>query len=93
MGRGATLAAYRQWYGAVLRKGIEDTSETDWDRIIAVNAKGVFLGTKHAIPTMRRAGDGSIVNISPIPGLVAIGPPAYIASKGAMRLFTKVTAI
>jgi NAD(P)-dependent dehydrogenase (short-subunit alcohol dehydrogenase family) len=51
------------------------------------------LGTKHAIPAMRRAGGGSIVNISSISGLVAIGPPAYIASKGAVRLFTKVTAI
>ena len=77
----------------VLRKGIEDTSEADWDRIMAVNAKGVFLGTKHAIPAMRRAGGGSIVNISSISGLVAIGPPAYIASKGAVRLFTKVTAV
>ena len=79
--------------GMVLRKGIEDTSEADWDRIMAVNAKGVFLGTKHAIPAMRRAGGGSIVNISSISGLVAIGPPAYIASKGAVRLFTKVTAV
>ena len=79
--------------GIVLRKGIEDTTEADWDRIMAVNAKGVFLGTKHAIPAMRRAGGGSIVNISSISGLVAIGPPAYIASKGAVRLFTKVTAI
>ncbi len=79
--------------GIVLRKGIEDTSEADWDRIMAVNAKGVFLGTKHAIPAMRRAGGGSIVNISSISGLVAIGPPAYIASKGAVRLFTKGTAV
>ncbi len=60
---------------------------------MAVNAKGVFLGTKHAIPAMRRAGGGSIVNISSISGLVAIGPPAYIATKGAVRLFTKATAI
>src|SRR5262245_35922080 len=49
--------------GIVIRKGIEDTSEEEWDRIMAVNAKGVFLGTKHAIPAMRRAGGGSIVNI------------------------------
>src|SRR5437870_4142898 len=50
--------------GIVLRKGIEDTTEADWDRIMAANAKGVFLGTKHAIPAMRRAGGGSIVHIS-----------------------------
>src|SRR3989442_960314 len=75
--------------GIVLRKGIEDTTEGDWDRIMAVNAKGVFLGTKHAIPAMRRAGGGSIVNISSISGLVAIGPPAYIAFKRAGRLVTQ----
>ncbi len=79
--------------GIVIRKSIEDTSEEDWDRIMAVNAKGVFLGTKHAISAMRRAGGGSIVNISSISGMVAVGPPAYIATKGAVRLFTKVTAI
>src|SRR5437867_12098307 len=78
--------------GNLLRPLAEETSEADWDRIMAVNAKGVFLGTKCAIPAMRRAGGGSIVNISSISGLVAIGPPAYIASKGAVRLFTKVTA-
>jgi NAD(P)-dependent dehydrogenase (short-subunit alcohol dehydrogenase family) len=79
--------------GIVIRKGIEETSADDWDRIMAVNAKGVFLGTKYAIPAMRQAGGGSIVNISSISGLVAIGPPAYIASKGAVRLFTKITAV
>src|SRR5437870_10796326 len=81
--------------GIVLRKGIEDTSEEDWDRIMAVNAKGVFLGTKHAIPAMRRAGGGSIVNISSTAGLVGspYGSAAYTASKGAVRLFTKVTAM
>jgi len=81
--------------GIVIRKGIEDTSEEDWDRIMAVNAKGVFLGTKHAIPAMRRAGGGSIVNISSTAGLVGspYGSAAYTASKGAVRLFTKVTAI
>ena len=77
----------------VIRKSIEETTEEDWDRLMGVNAKGVFLGTKHAIPAMRRAGGGSIVNISSISGLVAVGHPAYIASKGAVRLFTKATAI
>src|SRR5216117_2977010 len=50
--------------GILLRAKIEDTSEADWDRIMAVNVKGVFLGTKCAIPSMRQAGGGSIVNIS-----------------------------
>ena len=81
--------------GILLRAKIEETTEEDWDRIMAVNAKGVFLGTKCAIPAMRRAGGGSIVNISSTAGLV--GSPgetaAYTATKGAVRLFTKATAI
>lgn len=81
--------------GILLRGKIEETSEDDWDRIMAVNVKGVFLGTKHAIPAMRQAGGGSIINISSTAGLV--GSPgetaAYTATKGAVRLFTKATAI
>jgi cyclopentanol dehydrogenase len=73
---------------------IEETSEETWDRVMEINAKGVFLGTKHAIPEMRRAGGGSIVNISSIAGLIGSAlAPAYGASKGAVRLFTKATAI
>ena len=79
--------------GIIRRLSIEDTSEEVWDETMAVNAKGVFLGTKYAIPAMRRAGGGSIVNISSISGLLGVGVPAYIASKGAVRLFTKTTAI
>jgi NAD(P)-dependent dehydrogenase (short-subunit alcohol dehydrogenase family) len=81
--------------GIVFRKSIEETSVEEWDRIMAVNAKGVFLGTKHAIPAMRRAGGGSIVNISSMAGLVGspYGTAAYTATKGAVRLFTKSTAI
>lgn len=59
-----------------------------------VNAKGVFLGTKLAIPEMRKAGGGSIINISSVAGLVgSLTSTAYSASKGAVRLFTKSTAI
>jgi cyclopentanol dehydrogenase len=73
---------------------VEDTSEEMWDRVMAINAKGVFLGTKHAIPEMRKAGGGSIVNISSIAGLIGSrGAAAYGASKGAVRIFTKSTAI
>jgi cyclopentanol dehydrogenase len=65
-----------------------------WDRVQDVNSKGVFLGTKHAIPEMRKAGGGSIINISSIYGLVgSSGATAYHASKGAVRLFTKATAV
>ncbi len=81
--------------GILLRHSIEETTGEEWDRIMAINAKGVFLGTKHAIPAMRRAGGGSIINISSVAGLV--GSPsdtaAYTATKGAVRLFTKATAI
>src|SRR3989442_12263092 len=56
--------------GILFRKTIEETSEADWDRIMAVNVKGVFLGTKAALPAMRQAGGGSIINISSVAGLV-----------------------
>ncbi len=80
--------------GIAIWKGVEDTSEEDWDRVMAVNAKGVFLGTKHVIPAMRQAGGGSIVNISSTAGLRGSpGLAAYTATKGAVRLFTKATAI
>jgi cyclopentanol dehydrogenase len=81
--------------GILLRAKIEATTEADWDRIMAINVKGVFLGTKCALPAMRQAGGGSIINISSTAGLV--GSPgetaAYTATKGAVRLFTKATAI
>ena len=81
--------------GILIRKSIEETTEEDWDRIMAINAKGVFFGTKHSIPAMRQAGGGSIVNISSTAGLVGSldGSPSYTATKGAVRLFTKATAI
>ena len=81
--------------GISFRKSIEDTDEEGWDRVMAINAKGVFLGTKQAIPAIRQAGGGSIVNISSMAGLVG-GPETgggYAASKAAVRLFTKVTAV
>jgi cyclopentanol dehydrogenase len=76
------------------RVSIEERTAEEWDRVLAVNAKGVFLGTKHAIPAMRQAGGGSIVNISSVAGIGQSlhQEPAYAASKGAIRIFTKVTA-
>ena len=81
--------------GILIRKNIEETTEEDWDRIFSVNAKGVFLGTKAAIPAMRENGGGSIINISSTAGLVGSpnGSASYTATKGAVRLFTKSTAI
>ena len=77
------------------RGGVEDTSEEDWDEVMAVNAKGVFLGTKAAIPEMRKAGGGSIVNIGSQMGIVGTdtGSIAYHASKGALRALTKSAAL
>ena len=74
---------------------LEETTGEIWDRIMEVNAKGVFLGTKYAIPAMRRAGGGSIVNISSVEGIVGRKhtTPAYGSSKGAIRVFSKATAV
>ena len=71
-----------------------ETSSKHWDDIFDVNAKGVFLGTKAAIPEMQKVGGGSIVNISSIASMVGgKGSTAYAASKGAVRLFSRSTAI
>ena len=75
------------------RMTIEALTEGQWDQVMDVNAKGVFLGTKAAIPEMRKAGGGSIINISSVAGLVGGTTTAYGASKGAVRLLTKSTAI
>ena len=74
---------------------IEDTPEALWDKVMAVNARGVFLGTKQAISAMRHSGGGSIVNISSQLGIVGsdFENVAYQASKGAIRIFTKTTAL
>jgi NAD(P)-dependent dehydrogenase (short-subunit alcohol dehydrogenase family) len=74
---------------------VEHTAVEDWDRLMNINATGVFLGTKTAIPAMRRAGSGSIINISSQLGLVGTdnSSPQYQASKGAVRLLTKATAM
>ena len=79
--------------GIVKMNGMEDTSEEDWDAVVNVNQKGVWLGMKAAVPAMRRRGGGSIVNISSIYGLIgSAGATAYHGSKGAVRLLTKAAA-
>src|SRR5262245_5175746 len=74
---------------------VEAVTLEEWNRVMDINSTGVFLGTKAAIPAMRRAGGGSIVNISSQLGLVGVdnSSPQYQASKGAVRLLTKATAI
>ena len=80
--------------GILMNGRVEDTTVEAWDAVLDVNAKGVFLGTRAVIEEMRKAGGGSIINISSVAGMV--GSPnttAYNASKGAVRLLTKSTAI
>ena len=75
-------------------KPTHEITEAEWDRVQAVNVKGPFFCTKHAIPHLRRAGGGSIVNLSSIYGLVgAADVPPYHASKGALSLMTKTDAL
>ena len=75
-------------------KGIEETSEEEWDSIVNINQKGVWLGMKYAVPAMRKRGAGSIINISSIYGLIGSGgSSAYHGTKGAVRLLTKSAAI
>ena len=80
--------------GTGARHTVEDTTEEVWDTQMNIHAKGTFLGTKHAIPEMRKVGGGSIINVSSIYGLVGSDTStAYHAAKGAIRLFTKSAAI
>lgn len=75
-------------------KPTHEISEAEWDFVQAINVKGVFFGTKHAISHLRKAGGGSIINLSSIYGLVgAPDVPPYHASKGAVRLMTKTDAL
>lgn len=78
----------------IQRVSIEERTVEEWDRVMAVNVRSVFLGTKYAIPEMRRAGGGSIVNISSLAGIGQSQhqEPAYATSKAAVRMLSKVTA-
>lgn len=96
----ATLAAFGRIDILVNNAGISGSAAGDhdglegWQKVIAVNATSVFLGTKLAAPVMAKTGGGSIVNISSIMGIVggAEGHPAYHASKAAVRNYTKAAA-
>jgi 3(or 17)beta-hydroxysteroid dehydrogenase len=80
--------------GIGIRGNIENTSLADWRRVNAVNLDGPFLGCKHAIPLIAKAGGGAIINISSVAGLIgARDSAAYCASKGGVRLLTKSVAL
>jgi NAD(P)-dependent dehydrogenase (short-subunit alcohol dehydrogenase family) len=97
----ATVATYGRLDILVNDAGISGSAVEDlfdsaaWDKIMAVNATGTFLGMKHAIPLMKKAGGGSIVNISSISGVTGQRGihVAYNASKGAVRTLTKAAAV
>lgn len=75
-------------------KPTHEITEQEWDRVMNINAKGVFLCTKHVIPYMKQSGGGSIVNLSSIYGIISAPDiPPYHASKGAVRVMTKTDAL
>lgn len=80
--------------GIVLVKTVEQMSEEEWDRVMAVNVKSAFLATKHVVPHMRRNGKGAILNTGSIGSFTGqVGTPVYSASKGAIALLTKSLAL
>ena len=80
--------------GIVLVKPLEETTEAEWDRLMAINVKAAFLAIKHVVPHMRRAGGGVILNTGSIGSFVGqLNTPAYTASKGAIALLTKSLAL
>jgi NAD(P)-dependent dehydrogenase (short-subunit alcohol dehydrogenase family) len=73
---------------------VEETEEADWDRLMAVNVKGVFLGCKYGIPLMRQGGGGAIVNTASTLAIVGIeSRAAYCASKGGVAALTRAMAL
>ena len=70
--------------GAIVRKPIEQLSSEEWDHVLGVNLKGIFLCIKSALEPMKRAGGGRVVNIASISGMIGMGHSAYCASKGGV---------
>ncbi|QQZ07741.1 SDR family NAD(P)-dependent oxidoreductase [Heyndrickxia vini] len=77
----------------LITQTIEDLEESTWDKILEINTKGPYLGIKAVIPEMKKAGGGSIVNISSLSGINGVGNAAYNSSKGGLRLLTKNVAL
>lgn len=80
--------------GILYMKSVLDTTLEEWDRTMDINVRSIFIGTQSVVPHMQQQGQGTIINVSSIYGLVgASGAAAYQASKGAVRLFTKACAV
>jgi NAD(P)-dependent dehydrogenase (short-subunit alcohol dehydrogenase family) len=75
-----------------IQKPTDEIEEEEWQRVIDIDLRGVFLCTKYAVPYLKKACGGSIINISSILGLVGGGDPPYHAAKGGVRLLTKSDA-
>lgn len=79
---------------AGISKPTDEITESEWDKVMGVNVKGVFFCTKHVLPFLRLSGGGSIVNLSSIYGIIgAADVPPYHASKGAVRIMSKTDAL
>ncbi|MBN9483558.1 MAG: hypothetical protein BGO70_13830 [Bacteroidetes bacterium 43-93] len=72
---------------------MENTNQEAWDKVLAVNLTGPFMGTQLCLPYLKRSGKGSVVNIDSIAGNVGGNGPAYTASKGGLRMLTKDNAV
>lgn len=80
--------------GVQLARSAEDTTVEEWDRVLAVNLRALFLLAKHGVPHLRRAGGGAIISTASVSGMVGqVHRPAYVASKGGVMALTKALAL
>ena len=80
--------------GVTRARGLEKTSEEEWDHVVGVNQKGAWLGTRAVVPALRKRGGGAIVNTGSIYGVIgSVSSTAYHASKGAIRAMTRQAAV
>ena len=80
--------------GIVLVKPLEECTEAEWDNVMGVNVKSIFLTVKHSLAALKQAGDATIVNMASVSSFVGQGhTPSYVASKGAVMMLTKALAL
>jgi NAD(P)-dependent dehydrogenase (short-subunit alcohol dehydrogenase family) len=80
--------------GVCLVRSVDDSTVEEWDEVMAINVRSIFLTTKHALPHLRQASGGSILNVGSVSSFVGQqGTPAYCASKGAVLMLTKALAL
>jgi NAD(P)-dependent dehydrogenase (short-subunit alcohol dehydrogenase family) len=80
--------------GVIIVKFLEDTTEEEWNWVLGVNLKSIFLAVKHAVPHMKRQGSGCIINTASTSSFMGqYMTPAYVASKGAVLLLTKTLSL